>query len=236
MALDQALLDEAERTGEGFLRCYRWDPFCLSFGRNEPAARRYDRAAIEARGIATVRRPTGGRAVWHADECTYAVAAPISAFASLAQAYREIHATIALALETLGVRATLAPASRPVGVGAGACFAAPAGGEVLVAGRKVAGSAQLGQGSAFLQHGSILLGGDQRLVAEVTLGAAPPGGDLALGTALGREVTFDEAAEALAARAQSWPGTWGAAPPALVAELAGRHAARFQDPDWTWRR
>ena len=83
MALDQTLLDLAVGEGRGFLRLYRWDPPCLSFGRHEPAMRRYDRAAIERQGLATVRRPTGGRAVWHADEVTYAVAAPAATLGSL---------------------------------------------------------------------------------------------------------------------------------------------------------
>jgi hypothetical protein len=61
MAVDQALLDLAAGEGRAFLRIYRWEPFCLSFGRNEPALRRYDRAAIEQQGLDTVRRPTGGR-------------------------------------------------------------------------------------------------------------------------------------------------------------------------------
>ena len=85
MAVDQALLDLAAGEGRAFLRIYRWEPSCLSFGRNEPALRRYDRAAIERQGLDTVRRPTGGRAVWHADEVTYAVAAPIDTFGSLAE-------------------------------------------------------------------------------------------------------------------------------------------------------
>ena len=80
MALDQWLLEQADQSGAAFLRLYRWDPPCLSLGRNEPAARRYDRAAIERLGLDVVRRPTGGRAVWHEGEVTYAVAAPIAAF------------------------------------------------------------------------------------------------------------------------------------------------------------
>ncbi len=236
MALDQALLDEAERTGEGFLRCYRWGPWTLSFGRNEPALRRYDRARIEARGMAVVRRPTGGRAVWHAEECTYAVAAPVTAFGSVPAAYRAIHATIARAVEGLGTRASLAPATRPLEVGAGACFAAPVGGEVLLGDRKVAGSAQLQQGAALLQHGSILLAGTQRVVAEVTRGAAPPGGEVALSAALGRAMAFEEMAAALEAEAQHWPGSWRVFEPARAEALAARHAGRFQDPAWTWRR
>src|SRR4029434_4665896 len=65
-AIAQTLLDLASQAGFAVLRLYRWEPFCLSFGRHEPALRRYGRASIEARGIDTVRRPTGGRAVWHA--------------------------------------------------------------------------------------------------------------------------------------------------------------------------
>ena len=48
---------------------------------------------------------------------------------------------------------------------AGACFETAAGGELLVGGRKVAGSAQLRTERALLQHGSLLLGGDQRRLA-----------------------------------------------------------------------
>ena len=126
MALDAALLSAAERDGACTLRLYAWDPPTLSFGRNEPALRRYDRAAIAARGLAVVRRPTGGRAVWHHREVTYAVAAPSSVFGSLRDTYREIHAMLADALTSLGAAVLLA-ADRPAdGVGAGACFASAA--------------------------------------------------------------------------------------------------------------
>jgi lipoate-protein ligase A len=91
MAIDQALLDRAERQGESWLRLYRWAPHCLSFGRHEPATRRYDPDRIAELGLDTVRRPTGGRAVWHAQELTYAVAAPSARFGSLPAAYLEIH-------------------------------------------------------------------------------------------------------------------------------------------------
>ena len=102
MALDQALLARAGR-GERWLRLYRWAPHCLSFGRHEPALRRYDRARIEARGLDAVRRPTGGRAVWHAEELTYALAAPAEPFGGLRQAYEEIHRMLLAALRRLGV-------------------------------------------------------------------------------------------------------------------------------------
>src|SRR6266540_3038452 len=158
MALDEALLLEAGRTGARFLRLYRWDPPCLSLGRNEPA--------LERGGIATVRRPTGGRAVWHEHEVTYAVAAPIAAFGRLRDAYRAIHERLATALRSLGADVTLAAdrRTRPLGDRPNACFAETIGGEVLVGGRKVVGSAQVRRGAAFLQHGSILLDGSDETV------------------------------------------------------------------------
>ena len=112
MALDQALLERAS-AGERWLRLYRWSPHCLSFGRHEPALRRYDRARIEARRLEVVRRPSGGRAVWHAEELTYAVAAPVDALGGLRQAYEEIHRMLLAALRLMGVRAEMAPTGRP---------------------------------------------------------------------------------------------------------------------------
>jgi lipoate-protein ligase A len=237
MAIDQALLDRAERTGEGVVRLYRWDPWCLSFGRNEPALRRYDRPAIVRLGLDTVRRPTGGRAVWHARELTYAVAAPCDWFGTLGETYRTIHDTIAAGLQTVGVSASLAGPSPAVGVGGGACFAGAAGGEVMLGGRKLLGSAQLRQGRAFLQHGSLLLEDDQLLVAELTLGDPPPGLEITLSEAAGRQISFAEAAAAIAARFRGWPGDWPDASGSLDAlELDPATEVRFRDAAWTWRR
>src|SRR5688572_13446267 len=158
MAIDEALLGQAVQSGGAFLRLYRWNPPTLSFGRNEPVAALYDEAAIARRGIAVVRRPTGGRAVWHDQEVTYAVAAPIAAFGSLRTAYCVIHTRLAEALRGLGVDPVLAPDRPPIRPSAHptSCFAAPAGGEVLAGGRKLVGSAQVRRRDAFLQHGSIL--------------------------------------------------------------------------------
>jgi len=240
MALDQTLLDLAAGEGRGFLRLYRWDPSCLSFGRNEPALRRYDRGEIERQGLATVRRPTGGRAVWHADEVTYAMAAPAAALGSLSEAYRRIHEVLASALRTLGAEALLAGApARASGVDAGACFASPAGGEVMLHGRKAIGSAQLREGGGLLQHGSILLGGSQAVVTAVTRGSPPLDASIGLSAAVGSRAEFHEVARAVAgAAAGAWGRDWDqeeADWPALQAGMA-RHGVRFQSGEWTWRR
>jgi len=234
MAVDEALLLAADRTGAAFLRLYHWTPPALSFGRNEPALRRYDRAAIERLGLAVVRRPTGGRAVWHEHEVTYAVAAPMAVFGSPRRAYCAIHARLADALCALGAPAELAPDghgdARERGArGAGPCFAAPVGGEVTVGGRKVVGSAQVRHGAAFLQHGSILLDGTQEMIARVSRRAGTAPAATTLSAALGRAVSFDGVARAIVA-------AWGEplTPSAPVRPRPSSTA--FTDPAWTWRR
>lgn len=208
MAFDAALLAESNVTGQAFLRLYHFDPPCLSLGRNEPADQ-YDQAAIARLGLDVVRRPTGGRAVWHQDEVTYAVAAPIAVFGGLRNAYHAIHDRLALALRSLGVDATRAsPLDQPSSSSTtlhppASCFAIPTGGEVLVAGRKLIGSAQVRMRSAFLQHGSILLDGSQDIVSIVSDQRSAVGGETTLSAVLGRPVGFDEVANAIVA-------TWGA--------------------------
>ena len=188
MRIDEALLDDVVRLGNAFLRLYRWDPPTLSIGRNQQDL---------FPNVPVVRRPTGGQAVWHEHEVTYAVAAPIALYGSLRRAYCQIHTRIAAALRSLGVDAALAPAPslragqavRPAGRPA-ACFAAPVGGEILVGGKKLVGSAQVRKRDAFLQHGSILLAGSQQIVSrersETTLAAV-----------LGRAVSFEEVTDAV---------------------------------------
>src|SRR5919201_4800605 len=85
MKIDEALLDEVVRSGNAFLRLYCWDPATLSIGRNQENV--FSKVPV-------VRRPTGGQAVWHEHEVTYAVAAPIALFGSLRNAYCQTHARL----------------------------------------------------------------------------------------------------------------------------------------------
>lgn len=236
MAIDTTLLERADRLSEGWLRLYQWKPSCLSFGRHEPATRRYDIHRIQDLNLDTVRRPTGGRAVWHARELTYAVAAPNVRLGSLQSAYLEIHRMIAQALRGLGVRVSLAPRGAATALDAGACFAQPAGGEVMWEGRKIVGSAQYRQGTALLQHGSILLADDQHMVAAVTRGAAASGAG-ALEDRSGPPLRWAAAAESVARTASHyWPGCWKAASTEDVREEASHHYPHYQSAAWTWVR
>jgi lipoate-protein ligase A len=236
MSVDQALLDAAAHSRTAALRLYRWDPPCLSFGRNEAAARHYDRARIEQLGIDVVRRPTGGRAVWHEHEVTYAVAAPIETFGSLREAYRGIHELLAGALRSMGADVTLAPTpltarppDRPTG-----CFASSVGGEVLVHGHKLVGSAQVRRGDALLQHGSILLDGSQEMLRTVGRPPSDGGGATTLSQVLGRPVTFAEVANAVVMAFAD--RLTAASSDRRITQPPSVPTARFLDPAWTWRR
>ena len=215
MRIDDALLDDVLHTGSSFLRLYRWDPPALSLGRNQPMP------GLERDDIDVVRRPTGGQAVWHEHEVTYAIAAPVATFGSLRNAYREIHARLATALRSLGVDAILAPA-HPVAGPSGrpaACFAASVGGEILVNDRKLVGSAQVRRGDAFLQHGSILLDGSQEIVNAVSHQVSAVSGETTLAAVLGRSVSFAELSAAIIA---AWGDVVGpsARPPVASTGLA----------------
>ena len=166
MAVDHALAETVEPDA-GWLRLYRWVRPTLSLGRNEPAADVYDFARAGRLGIDVVRRPTGGRGVLHDAELTYAVVAPVAAAGRLRAAYAVVHAGLAAGLRALGADARLAAGMATGPPRAGACFDATAGGEVVVGGRKLTGSAQARIGRALLQHGSVLIDGTQATVRRL---------------------------------------------------------------------
>ncbi len=236
MAIDCTLHDWAAAQGVHILRLYRWDPFCLSFGRHEPVLRRYGRDRIESLGLDCVRRPTGGRMVWHARELTYAVAAPNS-FGSLPVAYERVHRMLLSAVSTLGADAHLAPAPRRTpSPNDGACFASPVGGEILVGERKVLGSAQLRDRGALLQHGSLLLEDDQAPVHALAGESPERAPEAPLSAILDRQVTFDDAADAIMQAAAAWTTTWTEAPVEKILSQATGRGGQFRSEAWTWER
>ncbi len=167
MALDEALL-EAVGSGESppTLRFYGWDPPCLSLGAFQPVADINPGACAEL-GIDLVRRPTGGRAVLHHHEVTYAVVLPRAAAGRPREAYLKICRAILRGLAGLGIRADFAPAGSHRRAAGPSCFAAASDYEVLVGGRKLVGSAQVWRSGNLLQHGSVLLAADGALWARL---------------------------------------------------------------------
>lgn len=236
MATDHALMQRAAETGEAVFRVYGWSRPTLSFGMHERTRLQPDDVA--AAGFDAVRRPTGGRALLHHREVTYAVAAPVNGV-GLADSFAAINEILRAALAGLGLSVQTAPrrgrASAPDGQ---PCFAEPNVGELELHGRKLVGSAQRRDDQALLQHGSILLADDQWRIAE--LRGLPPDGSRAasLNEALGREVAYVELAAALeralrdAAGASAVESLDAAALRAAVDHLR----PHYRDPQWTWRR
>lgn len=239
MAIDDAMSAHARTLGRALVRVYGWSQPVLSFGRHQRAAGLYDREAARVRGIGVVRRPTGGRAVLHAREITYCIAAPEQALGSLMKAYRTINELLVQALRILGVDATVAapntPSPRPF---AGACFEEPVAGEIVARGRKLVGSAQWRSEGAFLQHGSILVDDDQGLANELLLAPTPPPTPAAtLRSLLGRAPGLEEFERALACAV----GTAYGAPENVafdgeLSRLAEARRAHYSSDGWTWRR
>jgi lipoate-protein ligase A len=161
MAVDESLLAAAAAGGAPTLRFYRWSGAWLSLGyRQRLDAGRL--AACECAGVGVVRRVTGGRAVLHGRDLTYAIAAPEAALPDgLAATYALASEVLVAALRSLGVPSEPAPrlAAGPSD-GPFDCFVAPAADEICVAGRKLVGSAQRRAGGGVLQHGSIRLAPD----------------------------------------------------------------------------
>lgn len=172
MGRDVAILEAvAQRAVPPTVRLYGWSPPCLSLGRHQPTEAA-DLDFCRSHGIDVVRRPTGGRAVLHHHELTYAVVAPLgegSLSHKLQEAYRIICTGLVEACRRLGIAAGLTPGEvnlqLPGPRSAVPCFKAPAGGEVVVAGRKLIGSAMRRYQGTILQHGAVLLDWDGELQA-----------------------------------------------------------------------
>ena len=211
MAVDEAILQgyvHSHTSPVPTLRLYAWNPPALSLGRTQKARISADREFLVARGIDLVRRPTGGRAVLHEAERTYAVIGSLrrSPFnGGVHEVYRRIARVLREALRRLGVPAGAAPAegSSPSprgGDGVGpACFDAPGVHEIVVGGRKVIGSAQLRRRGAFLQHGSILLDSDAARLGRAVGSSTPVAGFTDLGRLLGRPMDPGEIDRAITA-------------------------------------
>jgi lipoate-protein ligase A len=225
------------------LRLYGWEPGCLSFGRNQAAHGRYDGARAADRGIDVVRRPTGGRSVFHYREHTYSVTAPADEWGGLRDAYLRINRALAAGLRELGAPAAVVdagrsgPAPKPT---VRACFRDPLPGEVVANGRKLIGSAQWRDGEALLQHGSLLLHNDQSIVEDLRIGgqgsvAVPAAG---LAEFLDPLPDIETVSQALAASFSDELERDATREDLTAAERATAERARtkYEDHAWTWRR
>lgn len=171
MALDEFMLQYAAKKHRPILRFYRWQPAALSIGYFQKFGQEVNEDACQTAGIHWVRRPTGGRAVLHQHELTYAVAIPLG-YPGLPQGitetYRWLSEALVHGLKAIGVPAEMAVPQTKEGRGqTAACFDSPSRYEITANGRKIVGSAQVRRDGVLLQHGSILERFDLNLLLEV---------------------------------------------------------------------
>ena len=145
MALDEALLNTAADT---VLRLYTWSQPTLSLGYFQ---KYHDvRGSLPDPTMPIVRRITGGGAIYHADEVTYALVATLGQHGlpeRTADCYPHLHRAIQQALAAAGAPLALAPAD----VGDRTfhkeyrCFALPAVNDLITdADEKMAKGARVG--------------------------------------------------------------------------------------------
>ncbi len=177
MALDEALLDWHSK-GEipPTIRFYGWNPPTLSIGYFQQVEKEINLDAVKKYGLGFVRRPTGGRGVLHDKELTYSVIVSEDhpeMPKTVTEAYRVISEGILQGFMQLGLDAYFAiPRTEEERAGlknprSAVCFDAPSWYELVVEGRKVAGSAQTRQKGVILQHGSILLDIDEEKLFDL---------------------------------------------------------------------
>jgi lipoate-protein ligase A len=211
MAADEVLL---ESVGQGLslpcLRLYSWEPPCLSIGYAQPSSD-VDQERLRDHGWDWVRRPTGGRAILHTDELTYSVVASLSEpriSGGVLESYQHLSKALLTALHSLSIPAEAHPI-HPTSVkqGSGAvCFEVPSNYEIVVAGKKLIGSAQARRKDSVLQHGTLPLWGDlTRITSVLVYSDDQTRKDAAVRllshattseTILGHKITWDDAANA----------------------------------------
>lgn len=225
------------------LRLYAWSPPCLSLGRNQPAGE-VDTEALQQAGYDLVRRPSGGRAILHIDELTYAVALPLRdprARGGVLGSCHRLSQGLLAALRLLGAEAaaqqnSARPATAPV------CFEQPGAYEIVWGGRKLIGSAQVRGRGALLQHGALPLCGDIARICRFL--AASPSSErvraraITLSEVLGCSVSWEKAASAVvqgfasALNVSLLPGQLTDEEQQLAATLREQ---KYRAHAWTWR-
>jgi len=161
------------REGEAVLRLYRWKPYCISLGASQQLNSVNSELAAND-NIDVVVRPTGGRAVLHAEELTYSVIYPLDFTSSARDIYHQLNLALLNGLkiydsrfECVELESRQPNFSEVYKNAAGtACFAVSAKSELKFAGKKLVGSAQRKFERVILQHGSILCGAYHKRITD----------------------------------------------------------------------
>ncbi|WP_089740075.1 lipoate--protein ligase family protein [Gracilibacillus ureilyticus] len=160
MAVDECLLNWHSK-GEipPIIRFYEWEPAGMSVGYFQKTKNKIDLDALKNQNIPLVRRLTGGRAVLHDQELTYSVIVSENhpdMPKSVKDAYRVISKGLLEGFKLLNIEASFSiPEGKLETTQSAVCFEEPSWYELVIEGKKAAGSAQTRQKGVILQHGSI---------------------------------------------------------------------------------
>jgi lipoate---protein ligase len=143
LALDEALLLEAEAGGPALLRAWEWPQYAVVLGAGGKLAEDVDETACRVDGVPLVRRSSGGGTVLLGPGCLlYSLILPYNHHPAL----KEVNASYRQILgEMAGALADLAPEIAQAGTS-----------DLVGAGRKFSGNSQQRKRTHFLHHGTLL--------------------------------------------------------------------------------
>lgn len=168
MAVDRWLLKQHELGNHpSTLRFYTWSPPAISLGYHQKKyPEHWQNLTYQGDKLDLVCRPSGGRAVLHQGDLTYAVVTS-GIPGSRLQAYTKICEFLISGWRSLGVELNYGQAGRGY-IHNPNCFGTATGADLVLAdGSKLIGSAQLRTGKAILQHGSMILQPNADLFEQV---------------------------------------------------------------------
>lgn len=168
MALDNDLLDRHSNNPQtpSILRFYQWTPAAISLGFHQQKYPDRWHEIAQQHQLDIVRRPSGGRAVLHKGDLTYAVITNVE-LDGKKRSHREIYEYICEFLITgfaqLGIPITYGQSGRGY-IHNPSCFSTATNADLIIAdGRKLVGSAQVYRRNSVLQHGSIAIAPDHHI-------------------------------------------------------------------------
>lgn len=200
MAVDEALLENAYKNPDiPTLRLYSWNPYAVSLGHAQPYSD-ISPNDIHSFGWDIVRRPTGGRAILHADELTYSLVFNENnpqLKGGVLESYRKISEALIAGLQMLGINAQskIKSATSTQTNKDAVCFQNPSDYELIFNGKKIIGSAQARRNGYVLQHGAIPLFGDISRIINVLHYSDPKKRADLKEKLLGRATTLSDAAD-----------------------------------------
>ncbi|MFN5471993.1 MAG: biotin/lipoate A/B protein ligase family protein [Pseudanabaena sp.] len=172
MALDNDLLDRHSNNPQtpSILRFYQWTPAAISLGFHQQKYPDRWHEIAQQHQLDIVRRPSGGRAVLHKGDLTYAVITNVE-LDGKKRSHREIYEYICECLITgfaqLGIPITYGQSGRGY-IHNPSCFSTATNADLIIAdGRKLVGSAQVYRRNSVLQHGSIAIAPDHHILTEL---------------------------------------------------------------------